>query len=106
MWAIHIVAADDDARQLKALCVGVDVHLCSGLAGCIGVGRRENAVLQQVRVAVFGLAVDFVSGDVDEFLDSNLYGGFQHDVRTTDISFGEGERIAEAEVDMRLSSEV
>ena len=55
---------------------------------------------------MFGLAVDFISRDVDESLHSNLDCGLEHNVCATDIGFCEREGITEAEIDVGLSSKM
>ena len=106
MRPIHIVAPHNDARQLEALCVRVDIHLSSCFAGCIRIRRAKNAVFQQVWVSVFGLAIDFISRDVNELLHSDFHCRFKHDVSATDVGLGEGEGIAKAEINVGLGGEV
>ena len=106
MRTIHVVAPHNDAWQLEAFRVGVDVHLSSCLAGCIWVGRTEDAVFEQVRISMFGLAIDFISRDVDEPLDSDLDCRLEHNVCAADVGFCERERVAKAEIDVGLSSKM
>jgi hypothetical protein len=77
MWAIDVVAADDDGGELEALLVRVHQHFSGGLAGGVGVGRGQDARLEQVIVVVAHLAVDLVGRDVDEAADVYLFGTLQ-----------------------------
>lgn len=106
MRSIHVIAPHNDAWQLEAFRVRVNVHFSSCLAGCIWVGRTEDAVFEQVRISMFGLAIDFISRDVDEFLHSNLDCRLEHNVCATDVGFCKREGIAEAEIDVGLSSKM
>lgn len=104
--AIDIVAADNDGGELEALLVRVHQHLGGGLAGGVGVGRGQDARLEQVIVVVAHLAVDFVGRDVDEAADVYLFGTLQQNVGAVDVGMGKVVRVAEAQVDVRLGGKV
>ena len=106
MRPIHIIAPHDDRRQLEALRVRIDVHLRRRLARGVRIRRRQQAILQQVRVALADLAVDLVGRDVDEAPDARLDRALDHDVRAVHVRLGELERVAEAQVDVGLRREV
>ena len=104
--AVDVVAAHDDGGELEALLVRVHEHLGGGLAGCVGVGRRQDAALQQVVVVVLGLAVNLVGRDVDEAPDAHLLGALEQHVGAVHVGMREAVRVAEAQVDVRLRGEV
>lgn len=103
---VDIVAADNDGGELEALLIRVHQHLGGGLAGGIGVGRGQDARLEQIVVIVTHLAVDLIGRDVDEAADVYLFGTLQQHVGAVDIGMGKVVRVAKAQVDVRLGGKV
>ncbi len=106
MRAVDVVASHNDDGELEALLVRVHQHLGGGLARGVGVGRGEQAGLEEVIVVVLDLAVDLIGRDVDESLDAHLLGALEQHVCAEDIGMGEAVRVSEAQVDVRLGREV
>lgn len=106
MRAVHIVASYDNDRELEAVLVRVNQHLCSCLACCIRVCGREDTRLKQLILVVLNFAVHLVCGDVDETLDSHFLGALKQDMCAIDIRMGETIGISKTQVDMGLSGKV
>jgi len=104
--AVHIIAAHDNGWKLEALEIRVNKHLGSRFARSVGVGRSKNARFMQVIITFLDLAVDLVGRDVNEALDASLFGTLQKDVRTVHVGVREAVGVAEAQVDVRLGSEM
>ena len=100
--AVDIVAADDDGGELVALLVRVHQHLGGGFGGGIGVGRGQDARLEQVVVVIAHLSVHLVGRDVDESTNVEFFGALQQDVGAIHVGMGETVRVAKAQVNVRL----
>ena len=101
---VDVVTTGNDEGELE----GAEVRLGNELSGSLGGRVRVGGLKDHVFTVVlsFAFTVDFVSGDVDESLHAAAVGSFEEDVGTQDVDLGEGERVSEGVVDMRLSSKM
>lgn len=68
MRSVHIVASDNDDRELETLVVRVHQHFRSCLASSIGIGGGQDALLNQIFTVLIDLTIYLICGDVDESL--------------------------------------
>lgn len=106
MGAVDIVATHDDDRKLEALGVRMHHHLSRSLGGGVWVGRKQQAVLEQVLGIIGNLSVDLIGRDVDELLDLAFLGTLQKHVSPVNVGVSEAIRVSETQVHVRLSCEV
>lgn len=104
--SIHVIASHDDDWELETLCVRVHVHFGRRLAGGVWVGGCEHTVLEKIWIIEINLSHDFIRRHVDESFDLGLDSALEHGVCTFDVGLGELERVSEAQIDMRLRSEM
>ena len=107
--SVDVVAARGDARKVVGAVVGHNEHLSAGLRCGVWVGWEE---LRSLMVADdgfrLGLAVHFISRDVDKTLDlaAGDLASLEEDVGAVDVVLGEFEGVAEGVVNVGLSGEV
>lgn len=106
MRSVDIVASNNDHRELETLLVRVNQHFCRSFACSVWICGGQNASFQQILIIVFNFTIHLISGDVDEFLDSDLLRALQENVCAVDVCVCEGIRVTKTQINMRLCSEV
>lgn len=108
MRVVDVVPADCDHRKSKAPHIRHHQHLSGLMAGSVRARRRRHAVLQQIIIVRSRLAVYLVGAHADESLDLDrrMIRALQEDMRPEHVVDREGQRVAEAQVHVRLDREV
>lgn len=106
MWPIHIIRPHRNQRQLEATPIRTHHHLRRSLARRIRIRRRQYARLAQISRTNRHIAIHLIRRDVHESADAMFPRALQQHMRAIYICVRELVRVAEAEVDVRLRSEV
>jgi hypothetical protein len=96
--AVYVVAARDNERQLEGAQVGLGQELGASLGCSVRVGGFEDVILHHFFLFSLTLAIDFVSGAMDEPLDAMVLGRLEKNVGSHDVVVGELEGVAEGVV--------
>lgn len=106
MRAVDIVGPDGDEGQLEATSICAHHHLCGCLTCGIWICRRQDARLAQICCSNRHISIHLIRGDVYEPANAMLARAFEQHVCPVYVCVGETVRVAEAKIDVRLSSEV
>lgn len=106
MRSVDIIGPHSDKRQLKAPPVRAHQHFCSSFARRVWVRWRQHTRLAKICSVKRHVSIYLICRNVYELVHAMFPRSFKQHVCAIYVRVGEFVRVAEAQVDVRLRSEV